>query len=793
MELVRGVRHDEYCNQQQLTTRQRVELFIGVCEAVQHAHQKGVIHRDLKPSNVLVTEESGRPTPKIIDFGIAKATGQKLTQETVVTTYGQALGTLAYMSPEQAEMSGLDVDTRTDVYSLGVTLYELLAGAIPLDPNHVGAPAFVAQLIQRDQTMPTLSQRLAGLTKQQLAQRATQHGTESGSLKKELTGDLQWIIQKAIEKDRARRYETANGLAMDLKHYLADEPIMARPPSAAYRAGKFTRRHKLGVTFAATLAVLLVGVAVNQTIQADRIALARDEAEAQRVRAENEAEAARQTTDFLVELFEVSDPSEARGNSITAREVLDRGARRIEFLLGDQPAIQADLMDAIGTVYRSLGLYAESRALLEQVLTTRRTLYGSNHVQVARSKSNLAQVMGLQAEFEEAKQLYEEAIRTLRASPDADEGDVALSVFGLAVVHTLEGDFEAADSRLRQAIELQRGGTNARSLDLARSLDELGMNLAYQGQYEEAEPLVREALAIRRDLIPSGIHPDLEESLNNLGVFLYQRDGYEEAEQLFREALSMKLQLVDEGHPDVATVMNNLAMTLHDRGLYEEAEAYYAQALAIRVTSLGESHPAVASSLNNLSFVYNDLGRTGQALEYSRRALEVYRNAYEGDHPDIAIGLTNLANRLVDNGDHAAAESMLTEALAMTLRIFPGNHPDVALTRIAMAKFLLETERPERAVELATAANESLTEAVGDDHRWTARARSVQGMALVALGQFARAEPLVVRAYETLRTSGGSPESVRSALRGVADLYLAWGRPEEAEPYQALIGVPERR
>ncbi len=343
MELVRGVRLDEYCDLQRLTTRQRVELFSRVCEAVQHAHQKGVIHRDLKPSNVLVTEEGDRPAPKIIDFGIAKATGQKLTQETVVTTYGQMLGTLAYMSPEQAEMSGLDVDTRADIYSLGVMLHELVGGKVPLDPKELGAPVFLARLIERDETMPTLAKRISGLDRVQLDRLAELHRTDPGKLKRELGGDLQWIVLKAMDKDRGRRYETASGLAMDLQRYLADEPIAARPPTTMYRFRKFARRHRVGVVLTGAIAVLVVGFATTMAIQANLIAQERDRAQVQATKAE-------QVSTFVTGLFQGSDPNLFPGDTLTARELLRRGVERIDTDLADQPDLRADLLGVMGDV-----------------------------------------------------------------------------------------------------------------------------------------------------------------------------------------------------------------------------------------------------------------------------------------------------------------------------------------------------------------------------------------------------------------------------------------------------------
>jgi Tfp pilus assembly protein PilF len=515
------------------------------------------------------------------------------------------------------------------------------------------------------------------------------------------------------------------------------------------------RRQQRMMTIAA---VSIVGMVITSGLAITAM-LARAEAEQQRVRAESEAETAQQTTNFLVELFEISDPSEALGNSITAREILDRGARRIEFELADQPAIRSTLMDTMGTVYRSLGLYSEAQVLLQQGLNTRRELFGANHPAVARSQSNIAEVLGLQAEFAEATGLYQEAIETLRNSAEADDAEIAKSLVGLAYVHSLQGDFESSEVVLQEAITLQKPSPSIASLDLAESLDQLGMARFFQGKFEEAEPLLLEALAMRRTLLPAGIHPDLDDSLNNLAIFRYEQGQFTEAEALFRESLDINMRLLGEGHPDLGISMNNLAFVLQDSGNLQGAEEFYLQALAIRREGLPEAHPLVAQSLNNLAFLYEDLGQRAEVLLFSRQAVEAYRRAYDGDHPDLAYGLQNLASWLVEEGEFDSAESMLEEALAMNSRLLTDDHPDVGITKSGMAVLLLETNRAQDALIMAEEAYEVLVQAYGEDHWRTAWAQSIQGAALSELGQYERAEPLLVAAYEYLSNSLGARAS----------------------------------
>src|SRR5215469_77035 len=347
MEYVPGLPITEYCDKKKLTIRERLDLFVQVCEGVQHAHQKAIMHRDLKPANILVIEVDGKPTPRIIDFGLAKAAGS-MSEKNHLTQAGVFMGTPGYMSPEQANPELQDIDTRTDVYSLGVLLYELLTGFLPSDVQR-GDQSLAQKLKRLREQDPPMPSTKVRSDRDRSSAKAEERGTDPRQLVSLLRGDLDWITMKALERDRARRYGTPSELATDIGHYLRHEPVTARPPSAAYQVGKYVRRHRFGVAVAAVMVVLLAGFAVMQAIQLRRTTRERDRAN--------------RITDFMVGMFKVSDPSQARGNQITAREILDKASRDIHGGLSTDPEVQAQMMSVMGGVYDTLGLYPQVESL----------------------------------------------------------------------------------------------------------------------------------------------------------------------------------------------------------------------------------------------------------------------------------------------------------------------------------------------------------------------------------------------------------------------------------------------
>jgi serine/threonine protein kinase/Tfp pilus assembly protein PilF len=650
MELARGIPITDFCDRHKLSTRERLQLFIPVCQAVQHAHQKGVIHRDLKPSNILVVIQDDRPVPKIIDFGIAKATDHRLTQRTLFTEQGQLIGTPEYMSPEQAEMSGLDVDTRTDIYSLGVVLYELLVGLLPFDSQKLRSAGFgEIQRIIRETEPPKVSTRFSAQKETQAAI-AEKRRADPGSLVKLLRGDLDWITMKAMAKDRTHRYSTASELAADIERHLRREPVSAGPPSALYRVSKYIRRHKLGVAAAGVVILALLIGATGMTIGFWRAIRAEK-------KAVEEAAAAKNVSDFLVELFKVSDPSEAKGNTITAREILDKGAAKIDRELEPQTSIRARLMETIGTVYTSLGLYQQAETILEKALKLKKSIYGDDNLSV---------------------------------------GD---TLFNLGIIYDDQGRYEEAASLFRQSLDIRSRKLRADDPEVARSLNSLAIAYWNQEKYAQAEPLLERSLAIKEKVLGLD-HPDLVSTLTNLGILKHSQRKYGESEAFFKRALAISEKKLGPDHPDLGMLLNNLGALYEDQGRRAEAEPLYRRCLAIWEKALGPDHPDVAIAVHNLANLYRNLGRYAEAEPLYLRSLAIWEKALGPDHPYVGTSLRERANLYRGQGKSADAEPLYLRSLRIFEKSPDANRLEIIETLENYIRLLQNMNRAEEARKL---------------------------------------------------------------------------------------------
>ncbi len=669
MEYVQGIPITTYCDQNRLTNTERLGLFIHVCDGVQHAHQKAIIHRDLKPSNILVAIQDGKPVPKIIDFGVAKATARSLTERTMYTELGTMIGTPEYMSPEQAEMTGQNVDTRTDIYSLGAILYELLIGALPFDPKELRRAGFdeIRRKI-REEDPPKPSTKLSTMGEISAIQ-AQNRRTERPALIRQIRGDLDWITMKALEKDRTRRYGSPMDLAADIDRYLHHQPIIARPPSTFYKARKFVRRHRVGVGVASSLVFLLVAFSVTTALQARRIARERD-------RANKEAETSNQVSDFLVNLFEVSDPGEARGKTVTAREILDRGAEKIDEELADQPLTQARLQATIGRVYNQLGFYEESLALHKKALDTRQKMSGNEHLDVAISLGAVGDLYRKLGKHKEAEPYLKEALEVRERLLGSDHPDIARSLNNLAVLYENTSRYADAEPLYKRALLIQEKELGSDDPDLSMILTNLAILMARQGKYAESEPIFERALSIDEKALGPD-HPKVGTDYNNLAITYKLQKKYKEAEPMYRRALEIREKVLGSNHPDVARTYNNLANLYLEQERFRDAEPLYRRALKISEEALGPEHPDVGLSLDNLGLLCAKEGRYAEADASYRRALKIREKAFGPEHHLVANSLHNLANLLRDRSRNTEAEPLYQRSLSIYRKLLDPKHPDL--------------------------------------------------------------------------------------------------------------------
>ncbi len=791
MEYVDGARITEYCDRERLTVRQRLELFLQVASAVQHAHQKGIIHRDLKPSNVLVEIQDGEATPKVIDFGVAKATGPGLPERTLLTRRGAWLGTPAYMSPEAAGSAALDADSRTDIYALGVLLYELLGGCLPFDPDRLlRAGDGELRRILREEEPPPPSQRSSALDADGAEEIAARRGTDAATLRKRLRGDLDWIVMRAMEKDRARRYASASELAADVQRHLDGRPVAAGPPSAAYRLGKLVRRHRLAVAAAAAVVLTLLLGIVGTT-------LGLLQARAAERAARQEARTAQEVSDFLVGLFQVSDPGEARGNTITAREILDRGAERIRKELAQEPGVRARLLGTMGTVYRKLGLYDDAAPLLEESLRVEESRPGVETAELAGALRDLGTLEVERGKFDRGRQHLERALAILEESPGSDPGARAQTLKELAVLDYREGDLDRAEPLYRQSLELARRALGPEDPLVAWDLNDLGNIARDRENYPEAENLLRQSMAIHEKLY-GPVHPYVANNLNNLANAYHTQGDYERALPLRRRAQAIYEKVLGPDHPLVEIGLTNLAVLYQDLGHYEQAERLYRQTLAAREKVLGPDHPQVAVSLYHLASSYLDEGRYEQAEPLYERALAVGEKALGPESSTVGVILGSFAGLYRATGDETRSEALLRRALAILETNLRPGHSRISAAREALAELCARQGRFEEAEALfrqALATQRDLHARDPESRRW----RADLAAGLVGLGELREAQGESGPAREAWQEAAELMAPVVAAsdapgfLRVEALALLHLRRAEEARPVVEKLLATGRR
>jgi serine/threonine protein kinase/tetratricopeptide (TPR) repeat protein len=735
MELIRGVKITDYCDQHSLTTEDRLKLFVQVCQAVQHAHQKGIIHRDIKPSNILVTQSlKGVATPVVIDFGVAKATtGQPLTDKTVFTAFEMLIGTPAYMSPEQATLSSVDVDTRTDIYSLGVLLYELLTGTTPLDTHELLKAGFdEVRRVIRDEAPVRPSTRLTTMTAADLVRVSKHHGADGTKLIRQMRGELDWIVMKALEKDRTRRYATANDLGMDIQRYLSGEAVLACPPSRFYQFRKLVSRYKL--EFAAlgiVMATLLVGLSIT-TWSLAREKAARSEANQQRKKAElgeqkalTEATRSGEVARFLNDMLPSGDPllADGRGAETMLHGMLDRAAMRVGTELTNQPAVQADLRMTIGRVYANLGLYERAETMIQGALTFYRGL-PDNEEMVARARNLLASIYTRQGRRAQAQEEARSALaiivklegeenmdfvslQTKLAGADLAEGKPADAVsrarkalaigrrllgdqsgvllntkFALAEALDSQGNIVEAEDLARDCLSVAQKEYGSNAIEAATSMSFLAYFLERQGKLADAETVIRQSVAILRSNLPPA-HPMLEEALWSLGRELQQEGKNEEAANAERELLGIRRKLYRDGDDriwETATTLVKMLVPDLDETKLADLAGEIPEALAVLSEDLAEH------------------GRWRDARKAAARFLEM--------QPGNPSAYHIMAPLLVQTADRTAYEELCQK---IATRFAGSTDPRIA---DRMAKDCLILPRPGELAETAVTKGEKDTGAL---------------------------------------------------------------------------------
>lgn len=775
MEQVKGVPITDYCDNQRLNNEERLQVFVEVCSAVQHAHLKGLIHRDLKPSNILVGVVGGKPQPKIIDFGIAKATSATLTDSTLFTRVGQIMGTPQYMSPEQAGVTGLDVDTRTDIYSLGVVLYELLVGTVPLDLRAVGDQAMQVAIREKDPPKPSTRITELGDTQDEIAKA---RATSVDNLRRQLSGDLDWIVMRAIEKDRTRRYETANALAMECKRFLKHEPVLARAPSPGYLLSRFMRRNRLVVVAGSVAILAIVAGAVTATLGYVRAS------EAELI-ARQEAETASRVSEFLIELFEVSDPSEARGNSITAREVLDRGAERIRTELASEPEVQAALMGTIGLVYSSLGLYDSAQPLLDNALQNSNAVFGESSVEAARNLFNLGELARLRAEYQSAEGLHRQALALRQTLLPADDLRIADSREGLGMALYYLAKYEEAETNLREAIDAYSvvGDNDGR---LSQIYSNLGSILHNIDRFDEAEEYFNESLRIGRALY-GDLHPEVASSLNDIALVYQDVGRFDESITAFEESLKIYRTIYAGGHVYTAETQAHLAGVIGRFGDFEKAVELYDDSIAMLHRTVGRMHMVTARVIDSAGVLHLRNAHYGRAESLLTESVEIHKALLGDRHVNTGRALNNLAALLFLSGSHVRAEPVFRESLSIRIEHLGEGNTDVANSRNNLADLLNILGKFEEAAPLAEAAAKTYSEAHSPDHWRAAVARNILGRSLSGLGRFEEAEQLLIDSIEIIAATVENSIYHRMALRRTAEMFDEWGRPHLARPYTEAL------
>ena len=826
MELVRGVPLNEYVRVTKPSTAVRLRLFQRVCEAIHYAHQRGVIHRDLKPSNILVDRDG---SPKILDFGLAKIIDPDLTIVSGVTEVGKIQGTLPYMSPEQARGAPQDINLLSDVYALGVILYELLTDQLPYDVRCTALPDAVRVICEEP------PHRLS-------------------SVKRTLRGDVETITLKALEKEPTRRYQSAAAMAEDVERFLANQPILARPPTTVYQLRKLVARHKLGFAFSSLLFLLVTAFAVWMSIlyrESDRLRMTAETARlaerdqrrvaeerlAQTQRAQRAARTAARTSErvnvFLQNMLAAADPEQGTTHDMTVRQLLDQAAQSIESALGDEPEVEMGVRTVIGKAYESLGRFHDAETQFRAALTLAEVLTGDaatgRRWERGRIMVDLGHALAHQDEFDQAEPLIEAGVKVLRGALGDEHPATIAGHYRLGVLRWKQGRYAEAEELLRESVDQARRVLGEENRNYVSALNVLALTLNDAGKHAEAEPLFRRLLDWNHSVFGED-HPRTARAYNNLGWTLQRAGRYTEAESLYRKALECWHAARVEDHPEASLCRRNLGLILNLQGRYEESETVIREALRTEIRTLGEQHSQTAGSYIGLGWALHELGRheeAGKALDKAhaslqsaaeapaalmaryyevrgrglnlqgrsteaeaavRRAMDISEEHLGPDHPDTVRLINELAFTLSRQGKHTEAEPLFRRALEAYRHSFGEKHPATLVPLHNVAAVLEKQGRAQEAESIYRRVVELADEVLPAENWSRAAFHGTLGNCLITLEQYDQAEDHLLTAYTGLKAAlGPDHERTTDVLSNLVRLYELWQKPDKLAKYRRVL------